>query len=87
MPRVVVFLLLLATVPTASFAIEGVKSAPAASGKLTGLPPLQTMSMSMLLVSLLRSKRYGKHNASTDPCGPWQHVVGIFITEQTLRKT
>lgn len=42
MPRVVVFLLLLATVPTASFAIEGVKSAPAASGKLTGLPPLQT---------------------------------------------
>ena len=26
-----------------------------------------------LLLSLLRSKRYRKHNISTDPCGPWQH--------------
>lgn len=42
MPRVVVFVLLLATVPTASFAIEGAKSAPAAGGKLFGLPPEQT---------------------------------------------
>ena len=42
MPRVVVFLLLLATVLSTSFVIDGVKSAPAASGKLTGLPPLQT---------------------------------------------
>ena len=42
MHRVVVFLLLLATVLSTSFVIDGVKSAPAASGKLTGLPPLQT---------------------------------------------
>ena len=42
MHGVVVFLLLLATVLSTSFVIDGVKSAPAASGKLTGLPPLQT---------------------------------------------
>ena len=28
---------------------------------------------SLLLLSLLRSKRYGKHNTSTNPCGPWRH--------------
>ena len=27
-----------------------------------------------LLLPLLRSKRYGKHNTSTDPCGPWRHA-------------
>ena len=33
----------------------------------------------LLLVSLLRSKRYGKHNTSTDPCGPWQHVLLMYL--------
>ena len=27
----------------------------------------------LLLLPLLRSKRYGKHYTSTHPCGPWRH--------------